>query len=65
MEKRKSSIDTVSHDDPIHLRCATFHHGRATNDHHAFTLRYRNGASTVQDGSATTCSSYCILCAQL
>ena len=57
-KKRKPSINMVSHDAPIHLPSATLHHGGATNAHDAFTIRY--GANTVQDGSATTCSSYCI-----
>ena len=71
MEKRKSSISTVSHDAPtmsarfingsttIHDGSATIHHGGATNAHDASKIRY--GASTVQAGSATTSFSCCIL----
>ena len=70
MEKRKSSINTVSHDAPTvsarfiydstttHDGSATIHPGGATNSHDASMIRY--GASTIQPGSATTCSSYLI-----
>ena len=70
MEKRKSTIDTVSYDAPTvstrfiygstttHEGSATIHPGGATNAHDASTIRY--GASWVQAGSATTSSSYCI-----
>ena len=63
MEKRKSSINTVSHDAPTvsarfiygstttHDGSATIHHGGATNGHDASTIRY--GASTIQASSAT------------
>ena len=52
MEKRKSSINTVSHDAPTvsarfiygstttHDGSATIHHGGATNAHDASTIRY-------------------------
>ena len=39
-KKRKTSINTVSHDAPIHLRSATFHHGGATNANDAFTILF-------------------------
>ena len=57
MEKRKSSIITVSHDAPAvsarfiygstttHDGIATIHHGGATNAHDASTIRY--GARTI------------------
>ena len=66
MEKRKSSINTVSHDAPTvsarfiygstttHDGRATIHHGGATNAHDASTIRY--GASTIKAGSATVAS---------
>ena len=66
MKKRKSSINTVSHDTPTvsarfiygstttHDGSATIHHGVATNAHDASTIRY--GASTTQAGSATVAS---------
>ena len=54
----KTSIDTVSHNAPIHPGSATFHHGGATNGNDAFTILF--GASTVQDGSASTYFLYCI-----
>ena len=69
-KKRKSDINTVSHDAPtvsarfiygypkIQDGSATIHHGEAKNAHDASTIRY--GASTTQAGSATTPSSYCI-----
>ena len=57
-KKRKTSINTVSHDNPIHLRSATFHHGGATNANDAFMILF--GASTVQDGSASTCFLHCV-----
>ena len=57
-EERKTSINTVSLDAPIHLRSATFHHGEATNANYAFTILFC--AYTVQDGSASTCFLYCI-----
>ena len=56
-KKRKSSINTVSHDAPkVSARftygstttrdgSATIHPGGATNDHDAFSIRY--GASTI------------------
>ena len=63
MEKRKSSINTVSNN--AHTVCARFvhgsttthdssakiHHGGATNVHDASTIRY--GASAIQAGRAT------------
>ena len=66
MEKRKPSINTVSHDDPTvsvrfiygstttHDGSATIHRGGATNAQDASTIRY--GASTIQAGSATVAS---------
>ena len=66
MEKRNSSINTMSHDAPTvsvrfiygstttHDGSATIHHGGATNAHDASTIRY--GASTIQAGSATVAS---------
>ena len=39
-KKRKTSINTVSNDAPIHLRSATFHHGGATNANDAFTILF-------------------------
>ena len=57
-KKRKSSINTVSHDahtvsarfiygsSTTHNGSATIHHGGATNAHDASTIRY--GASTIQ-----------------
>ena len=63
MEKRKSSINTVSRDAPTvsarfiygstttHDGSATIHLGGGTNGHDASTIRY--GASTVQASSAT------------
>ena len=66
MEKRNSSINTMSHDAPTvsarfiygpattHDGSATIHHGGATNAHDASTIRY--GASTIQAGSATIAS---------
>ena len=65
-KKRKSSINTVSHDAPTipaqfiygytttHDGSATIHHGGATNAHDASTIRY--GASTIQAGSAKVAS---------
>ena len=62
-KKRKSTINTVSHDAPMvsaqfiygptttHDGSATIHHGGAANAHDAFAIRY--GASTIQAGSAT------------
>ena len=61
MEKRKSRINTVSHDAPMvsprfiygstttHDNRATIHHGGATNAHDASTIRY--GACTIQADS--------------
>ena len=69
-KRRKSNINTVSHDAPtvsarfiyghpkIHDGSATIHHGGARNAHDASTIRY--GACTIQAGSTTTSSSYCI-----
>ena len=61
MEKRKFSINTVSHNAPTvparfmtHDGSATIHHGGATNAHDVSTIRY--GASTIQTGSATVAS---------
>ena len=66
MEKKKSSINTVSHDAPTvsqrfiygstttHDDRATIHRGGATNAHDASTIQY--GASTIQAGSATVAS---------
>ena len=66
MEKRKSSINTVSHDahavsvrfiygsTTTHDDSATMHHDGATNAHDASTIRY--DASTIQAGSATVAS---------
>ena len=66
MEKRNSSINTMSHDAPTvsarfiygstttHDGRATIHHGGATNAHDASTIRY--GASTIQAGRATVAS---------
>ena len=63
-KKRKSSINTVSHDAPTvsqrliygstttHDDRATIHRGGATNAHDASTIQY--GASTIQAGSVTT-----------
>ena len=63
MEKRKSSINTVSYDAPTvsarfiygstttHDGSATIHLGGATNGLYASTIRY--GASTIQASSAT------------
>ena len=60
MEKRKSSIKTVSRDAPTvsprfiyrstttHDDRATFHHAGAMNAHDASTIRY--GASMIQAG---------------
>ena len=65
-KKRKSSINTVSHDvhtvsarfiygsTTTHDGSATIHRGVATNAHDAFTIRY--GVSTIQAGSATIAS---------
>ena len=70
VEKRKSSINMVSHDAPTVSACiiygsttthdgsATIHPGGATNAQNASTIRY--GASTIQADSAMTSSSYCI-----
>ena len=58
-KKKKTSINMMSLGAPIHLRSATFHHGEATNAmNYAFTILFC--ASTVQDGSASTCFLYCI-----
>ena len=58
MEKRKSSINMMSHDaltgcarllyesTTTHDGSPTIHHGGATNAHNASTIRY--GASTIQ-----------------
>ena len=66
MEKRKSNINTVSHDAPTvsarfiyrstttHDGSATIHHGGATNAHDASTIWY--GAITIKAGSATVAS---------
>ena len=66
MEKRKSSINTVSHDAPTvsarliygsstsHDGGATIPHGGARNAQDASTIRY--GASTIQAGSARVAS---------
>ena len=66
MEKRKSNINTVSHDAPTmsarfiygsttsHGDSATIHHGGATNAHDASPIRY--GASATQAGSARVSS---------
>ena len=40
-KKKKTSINTVSHDAPIHLRSATFHHGGATNATNTNSIRCR------------------------
>ena len=65
-KKRKTSINTVSHDAPTvsarliygsstsHDGSATFHHGGATNAQDASTIR--NSASTIQAGSARVAS---------
>ena len=64
MEKRKSSINTVSHDAPTvsarfiygstttHNGSTTITPGGATNAHDASTIPY--SASMIQAGSATT-----------
>ena len=64
--KKKSSVNTMSHDAPTvsaryiygstttHDGSATIHRGGATNAHDASTIRY--GASTIQAGSATVAS---------
>ena len=66
MEKRISSINTVSHDAPTvsarfiygstttHENSATIHHGGATNAHDASTIRY--GDSMIQAGSTRVAS---------
>ena len=66
MEKRKSRINTVSHEAPtVAARfiygptttkndSATIHHGGASNAHDASTIRY--GASTIQTVSARVAS---------
>ena len=63
-KKRKSSLNTVSHDAPkVCARLiyesfttpdasATIHHSGATNVYDSSTIRY--GASTIQAGSVTT-----------
>ena len=66
IEKRKSSINTVSHDAPTvsarfiygstttHDGSATIHHGGATNAHDASTIRY--GSGMIQAGSPLVAS---------
>ena len=66
MEKRKSSINTVSPDastvsarfiygsTTTHDGSATIHHSETTNAHDASTIRY--GASTIQACRATVAS---------
>ena len=65
-KRRKSSINTVSHDAPTvsarfvlgstttHAGSSTIHPDGATNAHDAVAIRF--GATTVQAGSATTAS---------
>ena len=57
----KVSVRFINGSTAIHDDSATIHYSGATmlpNAHVAYTIRY--GASTVQDGSATTTISHCI-----
>ena len=58
VKKEKTSINTVSHDAPIHLRGTMFHQGGATNAHDAFRILHDD--ITVEDECASTCFLYCI-----